>query len=166
MTAPARFALAIVLLGGAVGGYWWWNSPERQIRRTLDELARRASHDAPAQGLTAIAAVAGLREYLAEDVSLAPGEPYSPLNGRDTVLAAAARVRSVTPSLRMAFEDVRIALEPGGTATVHCTVTAALRDRAGQERIDARELTMTLQRSGGRWVLTHAASVNVLEPVT
>lgn len=165
MSAAARAAIVIVLVAAAGAGYWWWNRPERQIQRLLDGLAEALSHDQPGEGLGAIAAVAGLQPYFAPDVVVQYGSP-APMTGRESVLAAAARVRAAVPALRVRFVDVRIDVAPGASrATVDCTVSASLTDRAGQERVDAREVKLEVARREGRWVVERAETVTVLEPV-
>ena len=52
------------------------------------------------------------------------------------------------------------------SATVGCTAMATVRDRAGQETVDAREVIITMHAQDGRWVITGARAVEVLEPVT
>jgi hypothetical protein len=41
-----------------------------------------------------------------------------------------------------------------------------VQDRAGQETVDAREVIITMHVQDGRWVITRARAVDVLEPVT
>jgi hypothetical protein len=162
-----RVGLAALAAVAFVIGYQWWYSPERQIRRVLDGVAEGLSHDAPHTGLAAASSASGLNTYFSPDVTVEPGRPFGTLHGRDTVLAAAARVLSATPFLRIEFEDVQITLGADDrSATVDCTAMATLQDRAGQESVDAREVIITMQLVDGRWVITHAQSIEVLEPLT
>jgi hypothetical protein len=149
-----------------IGAYVWWNSPERQIRRVLTAVAEGVTHDAPREGLSAVSAAAGLQEYFAADVVIDPGRPFSTLKGRDALLAAAGRI-ATTPALSLEFVDTRIELAGDGrSAVVNCTAVARFRDRNGAESVDAREVVMTMSVVDGRWVITAARAVDVLEPVT
>jgi hypothetical protein len=167
VNVSVRVGLVALVAAALVVGYQWWHSPERQIRRVLDAVAERLSHDAPATGLAAVSAASGLNAYFSADVTIEPGRPFGTLRGRDTVLAAAAGALSATPFLRIEFEDVSINLGADDrSATVDCTALATLQDRAGQESVDAREVIITMQLVDGRWVITHAQSIEVLEPLT
>lgn len=167
MNAFARGVLVVVIVAAGVAAYRWWNSPEHQIRRALDGISSRLSHDEPVTGLAAVAAAAGLQEHFSREVVIEPGRPFQPLAGRDAVVAAAARLVTATPAARVEFVDLRITIgADGGAARVGGSVVATFHDRAGQRTVDTRELTMTLRRIEGRWVVERAAAVDVLEPVT
>lgn len=160
--------VALLIVVGLVAGVWrWWNSPERQIQRALDGIAAALSHDEPATGLAAVSSAANLQEYLSEDAVIDGGSRTGAVSGRTAVVSAAARAIAAAPALRVEFVDVRIALDPGGqSATVDCTVSAAVQDRAGQETVDAREVMLTMNRVEGRWVVSRATVVQVLEPIS
>lgn len=163
----ARALAVVVVLAAIVFGYRWWNSPRRQINRVLDAIAAGVSHEQPAEGLGAVAAVAGLQQYFTTDVAIEAGGGLPVLVGRDSVLGAAARIRIATPSLALTFVDRQIAIgADGASATVNCTVSATSEDRAGQRNTDARQVVITLRLADGRWLIERAAAVNVLEPVT
>ena len=163
----ARWVVVLAALVAAFVGYRWWNSPDRQIRRVLDDIATRLSHDQPVTGLAAVGALAGLQDDFALDVVIEPGPPAMPLEGRDMLLAAAARLVSATPSLRLDFADAQIAVGADGTsARVACSVTAQLRDTAGRETVDVREMMIEMRIENGRWVVQRATAVNAIEPVS
>jgi hypothetical protein len=162
-----RFGLVALLLVGSAVSYRWWTSPERQIRRVLAGVAEGLSHDAPASGLGAVAAVAALQEYFSTDVSIESARPTAVINGRDAVLATAARLRSTLPSMRVEFVDLQITLGADNeSADVDCTAMATLQDRAGQQSVDAREVIIAMRIADGRWVITRARAIEVLEPLT
>jgi hypothetical protein len=167
VSTPVRIVLVIAIAFAGMAGYRWWASPERQIRRVLDDVASRLSHDRPATGLGAVAEAAGLQEHLAPDVVVEAGQPFPPLTGRDAAMSAAVGVRTAVGALKVEFVDVTVTLGGDGTtAVVDCTASATIGDRAGQQRIDAREIVMTFRHTAGRWIIERAAAVNVLEPVT
>ncbi len=166
VTRFARVGVIVLVIGASIAGYRWWTSPERRIRRVLDGVAEGFSHDAPATALGAVAAVAALQPYLAPEVTVEPGRPLGVVTGRDAVLATAARLRSSTPSMRIEFVDVQINVGADNqSAEVDCTAMATLQDRAGQESVDAREVIITMNTLDGRWVITRARAIEVLEPL-
>jgi hypothetical protein len=162
----ARVSLLILGIAVAVAVYLWWSSPERQIRRVLDAVSEGLSHDGPATGLSAISTASALQSYFTPDVTVVPGTPFEPVKGRDSVIAAAARLLSATAGFRVEFVDVQINLASDSrSAGVDCTAVATLRDRAGQETVDAREIVIDMNVVEGRWVIADARAVDVLEPV-
>jgi SnoaL-like domain len=162
-----RAGLLLVVVAAAVAAYQWWYSAERQIRRVLVSVEEGFTHAAPTSGLGAVSAAAALQPYFSENVVIDPGRPFGAVQGREAVLAAAARLRSSTPAFRVEFVDVQIGLAPDNlSASIDCTAMATLQDRAGQESVDAREVIITMHVQDGRWVITHARAVEVLEPVT
>jgi hypothetical protein len=163
----ARAGLLVVVAAAAVAAYLWWYSAERQIRRVLVSVEEGFTHTGPSGGLGAVSAAAALHPYFSEHVVIDAGRPLAAVQGRDAVLAAAARLRSTTPAFRVEFVDVQIDLaEDALSASIDCTAMATLQDRAGQESVDAREVIITMHVQDGRWVITHARTVEVLEPVT
>jgi hypothetical protein len=167
VTKLARLGVVALIVAGLVVGYRWWTSPERQIRRVLSGVAEGFSHDAPETGLGAVAAASALQQYFSADVTLESARPAALVKGRDSVLATAARLRSTVPSMRVEFVDVQIAVAADTrSADVDCTAMATVHDRAGQESVDAREVIITMQIVDGRWVITRARAIEVLEPLT
>lgn len=167
MSVAARWAAAAIV-ALALGGAWtWWNGPERQIRRTLNTLADGLSHDEVASPLGAVSAVAEMQPLLADGVVVEPGGRLDAIRGRSAVLAAAARMRTAVPALRLEFVDVTVTLgEDGTSAAVAGTVSAEITDRAGQRRTDAREFTAEMRRVEGRWIVASARTIDALEPVS
>jgi hypothetical protein len=165
-----RVVFAWVLVTVAASGCEWWDSPERRIRRVLEGIADRLSHEAPLTGLAAAAAAAGLQEYLSPDVVIETDAPVLRLTGRDAAVGAAARLVISTPFLRVQFVDVQVTFGGAGQdrdrAEVACNVTVATQDRAGQHTADARELNLSMRQVEDRWVVERVKAVNVLEPVS
>jgi hypothetical protein len=163
----ARVGLVVIVAAAAIGGYMWWSSPERQIRRVLAGVAEGFSHTGATTPLGAASAAADLQAYFAPDVRIDSGRPFGTLTGRDRVIGAAARLRTSTPAFRIELVDVQVTVgDDAESAGVDCTAVATLQDGAGQDTVDARELVMTLALVDGRWVITHASALDVLEPVT
>lgn len=158
-------ALAIVLMA-AVGGWRWWSGPERQIRRLLDDVAACLGSDDGQRGLEGMAAAATLGQYLSADVTIEPGQPFPAIEGRDAAVATCAALHRAAPGMRVSFTDVRIGLAPGGgSATVDATVTATAPDKTGTPQVDAREVLLTVIEADGRWIVSRASAVPVIERI-
>ncbi len=167
MSSVARLVLGAVVVGAAAAGYFWWYSPERQIRRVLASVEEGFTHGEPTTALGAVSAPSALQPYFSADVAIETGRPLGVVQGRDAVMAAATRLRSSTPAFRLEFVDVQIDLASDNlSASINCTAMATLQDRAGQESVDAREAIITMHVQDGRWVITRARAVEVLEPLT
>lgn len=167
MTTAPRLAAVVAVIGASIVAYLWWNGPERQIRRVLAHVSAAITHDKPQQGLSAVSVAAGLQEHFAVDVVVDPGRPFSPVTGRDAVMAAAARIVTTVPALEVEFVDTQIDIGGDGrSAEVTCTAVARLRDASGKESVDAREMVIVMNVVDGRWVIATARAVDVLEPVT
>lgn len=166
----AALAAAVAI---AVAAYAYWFSDERQIVRLLQAVAESASQDEPL-AMAGMAKVAGLRTLLAPDISIDPGPPApGPITGAAEVMAAVTRLRSTFPVVHVRFEDIQVAVgrdESGadsgaGTAAVHTTLRVETRSAAGDESLDARELSLLVLRRDGRWVIAAVKTVPVLERV-
>lgn len=156
--------VALAALGVAALAYQFWNNDERQIRRMLDTVAGIVSHDEPAAGVGALAAVAGLSTYLAPDVSIEPGPPGVPMRGAQDVVSTAARLRVGVPMVRLSFENTDVSPRVGETARVYATATLTTRDRDGRESGDARGLVIDVRKVDGQWVIAAARVVAPSEP--
>jgi ketosteroid isomerase-like protein len=154
-STPVRVAIAAVALVGLVVGYQWWNSPERQIHRMLSEVASALSHDGVETDLRALAAVAGLQTHLLPDVSIDLGRG-SPLQGRQDVMAMAARIRATSPMMRVQFFDPEISISGESSGTTRVTVQVTTRDDGGDEVAAAHVVTIVLVKEEGRWQVTSA----------
>lgn len=160
--SPTFVVLAAIAV--AALAYQFWNNDERQIRRMLDTVAGIVSHDEPAAGVGALAAVAGLSSYLAPDVTIEPGAPGVPMRGAQDVVSTAARLRVGVPMLRLSFENTDVAPLVGETARVYATAMLTTRDRDGRESGDARGLVIDVRKVDGQWVIAAARVVAPPEP--
>jgi ketosteroid isomerase-like protein len=156
--------MAVAVCVAAVFAYRTWNSDERQILRMLDTVAATVSHEQPAAGVAALAAVAGLTTYLAPDVVIEPGAPAMSLRGAQDVVSTAARLRVGVPMLRLAFEHTQVPAVTGNTARVYATAVVTTRAQDGQDVADARGLIIDVRRADGQWVITVARAVPAAGP--
>ena len=150
-----RAAVIAVALVAAIGAYLYWAGDERQIRRLLDGVADAVSQREGEAGVAGLAEVAGLTRSLAPDVTFEPGEPFSPITGAQEIVSTVGRLRAVMVSVELTFADVQVAVD-GAAASVHATARLALRDRAGEARVETRDALIALQRRDTGWVITTA----------
>jgi len=166
VTRLVRVTAVVAILLAAVAGWRWWNGSERHIRLLLDEIAEASSRGDEQPGLAGLAAGAALARLLAADVVIEPEAPYQALVGRDAALAAAAALRAAVPGMRVAFTDVRIGFAPDRrSATVSATARLIIPERAGPERVEAREVLLSVTTAEGRWVVSRARAVPVFERI-
>jgi hypothetical protein len=154
-STPVRVAIAVAALAGLMVGYQWWNSPERYIKRMLEEIASLLSHDGAETDLRALASVAALQTHLRPDVFIDLGRG-SPIKGRQEALAMAARVRATSPMMHVQFFDPEITLSGGASGTTRVTVQITTRDAGGEEVAAAHVVSMELVKEEGRWQIASA----------
>jgi hypothetical protein len=160
-----RAVAASVSLTVGLAAYLYWFSDERQIRRLLDDVASSVSQE-EAMGVTGMTEIAGLRTLLAPDVLIDPGPPYRGIvSGPEDVIAAVTRLRIRSPFVLLTFVDVEVSMDGSDAATVHATAKLSSRTTEGDQHFDAREVVLSIARRDGRWVLTAAKSIPVLDPV-
>ena len=158
-----RIILLAVL--GALG-YWGWTvfhpSPEKQIRKQLNALAKEASF-VPGQGLMAKAWQATvLGSYFTPEVQVTisvPGTEHS-INGRDELLQAAMAVRQMRESLKVDFPDIKVVVAPGQEAAV---VNLTARGKvAGERDYYLQELRLRLIKVKRDWLINEIVTVRTL----
>ena len=156
-------AVLLIVAGAGFAVYRWWSGPEGQIRRVLDEISEALGHDAPVTPLQTASRAAALRDLVASDIVISPGQPFSPIHGRDAVIGMAARISAGAESFEIEFVDVNITVASSGTsAMVDLTVKVTAHNR-GQETVDAREVMMEFAYVDGQWVVKNAEAIPVLE---
>ncbi len=156
-----------VLLAALVAvGILAWNilfpSPERIIRKRLNELAQTASFSAK-EGLVAKAWNASLLSgFFTPDVEVTvevPGRQQT-LNGRDELLQAAAQARTMLTSLSIEFPDIKVTLAPDRTSA---TVNLTARGKVSSERDTyLQELRMRVIKVKREWLINQIETVRTL----
>jgi hypothetical protein len=116
-------------------------------------------------GLGPEARGAQLGAFFTEDVDVDLGKSAAPIHGRDTVIGMADRLQPRTSAFQLKFEDVGVAMVPGGeTANVHLTAEFIRRSiTTGEQTLDAREFTIGMRRVGGQWQIARVTAVDTLE---
>jgi hypothetical protein len=151
---------ASLVIAALVAFRWWWPDEETRIAARLHELARLATPEEDESPLSRVAAVAQLRSFFAEDVTIARGEGVASISGRDELLAVAAQVRASVA--RLAFADVQVHLEGTDSASAYLTATVSRRARSAGA-IEAREVQLSLRKQDGNWVITRIEPLSTLE---
>ena len=164
MRTVTRLAFVLALAGlGYVLYSWDWPSDEGRIRDALDDLAATVSEPG-GDGLGQMARAARLGGFFAQDVVVDLGGPYSRLEGRDTIMALAAKTQVPGEGLDVRFVDVSVDVAPGGAdAVVHLTATVASRGRPFENGLDAKELEMAWRKVDDTWVIARVTGVDTLE---
>lgn len=159
--------LAVVLLV-AVGGFWlartWVFGEEGRIRARLDELAEAVSIEAPEPYPARLGRAVRIGSFFTEDVAVQLGAPFDDLRGRDTIVALATQAPVPEGGAEIEFVDVQVWIGPAGQrAEAVMTVTGSGIDRSGEERVDAREIEVSLAKVEGTWLIAGVRGVDPLE---
>jgi hypothetical protein len=163
-----RTALRLILVALAVGAtyyaYRWWSPDEEdRIRAALDDLAEVVSHS-NGGGLSQMTRAARLGSFFADDVTVDLGPPFQPIQGRDTIMALAARAQVPGEGLDVRFVDIDVMLRADGlAATVHLTATVRGSSVGDLQAIDAKELVMGLRKIDGEWRIDRVTGIQPLE---
>jgi hypothetical protein len=163
---PRRAQAGLLAVAVIAAAFWLWRTygtpDERAIRGRLDALAIELNAST-ADGVGTALRAARLGHYFTDDVlvELGPGSP--PIRGRETLMAMASRLRPRTSAFEVDLDDVTVDVLDGTRADV--TLTALIRRRiaaSGEESLDAREFSATLEKSGGEWRIARVTAVDTL----
>ena len=141
----------------------WLASDRRLIERQLDRLAAAASVIGSEVPVARMAAAARVGEFFTSDVIISADDGSSTIGGRDAVTALAMQARGASGALRVSFDDVQIALTDSTGATVYMTASASSRDAQGAGLLDAREVSVTLRKVEGAWLIARVDVLRTLE---
>jgi hypothetical protein len=169
LSKVARVVIAVAASAAVVWvGLLLFPSEERQIRGRLRELALAASLEGTETEMVRLTKAAQVSKYFAQDVVVDLGEPYPPIEGRDSLVAMAARAGPPGGVLQIEFVDVEVTVDADArTARVSLTAKATGRAPAGgRDPVDARELSLTLRKADGPWVISRIDVLRTLEPVS
>jgi ketosteroid isomerase-like protein len=159
-----RPVIVIALVGLSI---WLWSiffpSPEKIIRKRLDELAATATFSAKDTVVVRAAKAQKLISFLSEDAQLvfdSPAYGQRSLSGRDEITEAVNAGLASTRSLSVEFLDVNVTVGTDGqTAEADLTVKA----RAAENKdFDVQEMHFILKKIDGTWLITRAETVKTL----
>jgi len=163
-----KIVFRVVFLAAlAALGVWLWTivfpSPEKIIRRRLDEVAKYASFAANESSLARLASAQSLAGCFATNAEVnldTPEEGRFTFTGRDQIAQAALAARSAFDSLSAKFLDVDVIVAPDHqSATADLTVDASV---PSQPNAIVQEVKITLQKIGGHWLVTRVESLRTL----
>ena len=162
-----RILIPSALVIALVGGVWYFaqgRDETRDVRRRLEALVASVN-SSTTDGRGPEARAAQLGAFFSEDVEIDLGRGAQPIRGRATVISMAERLQPRTAAFRLKFEDVTVAMDPGGSsAAVHLTAEFIRRDLvSGGESLDAREFTLGMQRAGEAWEIRRVTGVDTLK---
>jgi hypothetical protein len=157
-------AAAVVILGLAAWYVTRSDSGTADIRRRLQALSRDVNQTATAEH-SPEARAAHLGSYFTEDIEVDLGQGTAPIRGRATLIGMAERLQPRTSAFTLRFEDITVAMSPGGeTADVHLTAEFIRRSiTTNDQSRDAREFTLGLRRSGGDWQISRVTAIDTLK---
>ncbi len=164
-----RVVLAVALAATAwFASRWLFPSDEAQIRAVLDRIADAVGSGAREQGDVArLARAASIHTALDPDITVDAGPPFSALSGRDAIIGSVARFNRAPRDLKVELVDVQIQVAPDrSNASVYLTAEATFVDASGDRGLEARELTLSMKRREGDWVVSGVTPVRTLQPLT
>lgn len=137
-------------------------SDRRQIERQFQRLAEAASVQGTESPIEQIAQAAQLTRFFTKDVVLRLGQDSSSIiAGRDALVAVAAQARRSGP-LEVMFNDLQVSVSDPETAAVYTTVTVT-RANLQNDVVEAREVSVALQKVDGEWLVARVEGVRTLE---
>jgi hypothetical protein len=159
-----RFGWLVVLLCAALGLVWlgrkWWPNDESAIRTQVTRLMQAASVRPSDSGLARLAYADRLAGFFTTNVAMhieGFGSDFANLSGRtDLVQAAmAARMQLHQAEFTVADLDIKVP-EDHHTAIAYATVAGQINSNTNGF---VQALKMTLQKSGGRWLIAKVDTV-------
>jgi hypothetical protein len=163
MSRRTQAALALVALAAA--GVWVWRSigtpRDREIRNRLTQLAAEFN-SSTTDGLGIAARAARLGSYFTPDVIIELGQGSPPIQGRETLMAMAARLQPRTAAFQLELKDVTV--DRADDASAEIVFTALIRRRSfssGEQSIDAREFSATMRKTD-EWRIAHVVAIDTL----
>ena len=154
--------LAVLMPAFYFGWQWLFPDHETEIRALLARIEDGIENEDD-QGAQGLARVAALQNDFAVDATVEAGPPFQRLNGRQAIVAAAARVRVAVRNLDVEFTDVEITIAANGESASAFLTAEARFDEAGGRAIDARELEIAFSRTDRRWVVSSVVVVQALK---
>lgn len=164
MRTVIRIVAVVVALVAAYYAYQTlFPDDEGRIRAALDDLAAMVSQSG-GEGFAQMARAAKLGSFFTRDIVVDLGPPFSPIRGRDTVMALAAKAQIPGEGFHVRFVDVTVTVDPSGlSAVVALTATVQGRSLGELQAIDAKELEMDFRQVDGDWLIDRVTGVATLE---
>jgi hypothetical protein len=155
--------LAILAAAGWLVWSFLFPSPEKVIRKRIEELAVAASFGANEGELAIVNNAGKVAGFFTRDVEIlvdVRGYQSRMLSGRDQLFQTATAMRSRLRGLSVEFLDVLVSLGPNRRiATVSLTAKASV---PGDRDFMVQELEFTMVREGRDWLIRRVKTVRVL----
>ena len=160
-----RLQIGLLVAVVAAGAWFWWmraSPAEREIRRMFSDLTAEFN-SAASDGLGTVARAARIGAFFSEEVVVELGEGSPPIQGRETLMGMAARLRPRTAGFELELKDVQVELIDDGHGEVVLTAVIRRRSQAsGEESLDAREFSADVRRDEGRWRIRRIVAIDTL----
>jgi len=159
-----RLGVAIAVVVAALAAAWWWTGHDEAatVRNRLTALAADINASA-GEGLGSLARAAQIGGYFTPDVVVDLGPGSTPIRGRDTVMAMAARLQPRTTAFTLKLADINVALDEAKTSgTVDLTAEFTRRAPGADDALDAREFALKVVKADGAWQI---AQITAVDPV-
>ena len=163
-----KIVFRIILFAAlAALGIWLWTvlfpSPEKVIRKRLVGLANAVSFSSDGNNLVRLAGAQSLGGFFSVDVQVdidVPGHERHSFTSRQEITQAALAARSAVTALKVKFPDINITVAPDKqSAVANLTLEARV---SGQPDLIVQEMKFTLQKTDGKWLVTHVETVRTL----
>ena len=163
-----KIIFRLVMLAALVAlGVWLWfvlfPSPEKVIHKRLVGLANAVSFSSDENNLLRLAGAQSLGDFFSADVEVdidVPGHERHNFMGRQEITRAALTARSAVAWLKVKFPDINIKVAPDKqSAVANLTLEARV---SGQQDPIVQEMKFTLQKTDGKWLVTHVETVRTL----
>jgi len=159
-----RFVLAAALVAF---GVWMWtvlfSGPEKAIRKQLVGIARTVSFSPNQGSLSRLAGAQNLGFFFSTNIEVdinVPGRVQQSLMSQSEIIQAAVAARSAVRGLTVKFPDINITVAPDKqSAVADLTVEVNI---SGERDPIVQEMKFTLQKTGGKWLVTRIETVRTL----
>ncbi len=162
-----RLALVSLVLAAICAAAWYVIRSDGEgepVRRRLHAFSREFN-SSTVDGHGPEARARQLGAYFTEDAEVDLGRGAVPIKGRETLIGMAGRLQPRTSAFNLRFEDITVAMAPGGrSADVHLTAEFARRSIAtGDQSIDAREFTIGMRFVDNEWRMHRVIAIDTLK---
>ena len=156
--------LALIVAIAVVAAAWFYfnrDSPEEQVRRTLDELRVEAAKPVTMQGVSRIAQIQSLKKFLTDDIVIEVASRQVSFKGSASIVKYAQGLYPNLKKFDISLADQNVVLSPDGqTAVVNLTVVAS--GTTSQNWRQFQELKITLVNKDGDWLISRGEAVEAL----
>lgn len=157
-----RLVLGLAAVSVAAAALVLWPTDARAVRRALAGAAGAVSVPAGEGDLQRIARAAGLARRLAADVVVEAGPDGPSIQGRDMVAGLASRLRTGGP-VTVSFTETSLTVDGAAGRAIASGAVQVSGDGSGElAGIDDNELTVTLTKIDGEWLIARVALVPAL----